>query len=85
MMNSRANLMEMVPQTIAPEPVRIRVAFQPSALDLPQIRFGGALRTQPEYRPAPYPPHVAVEFWETLAYLILWFSGWVGIGSCFIQ
>jgi hypothetical protein len=77
--------METVPQTIAPEPVRIRAVFQPSALDLPQIRFGEALRTQPEYRPTLHPPHAAVEFWETLAYLILWFSGCVSIGSCFIQ
>lgn len=84
MMNSRADLMEMVPQTVAPEPVCIPVAFPACAVYLPGIRFREAFRTEPEYRRTLHSSHVALESWETLAYLTLWFSGWFGVGCCFI-
>ena len=83
-MNSRADLVELVPQTVAPEPVCVPVAFQAAAVYLPGIRVREVFRTGPEYRPTLHPSHVDVEVWETLAYLMLWLSGWFGIGCCFI-
>ena len=85
-MNAKVNSIRIVPALITTERIQgldkpiasaalLRAVLAEDVVPLADTRLLLAL---------PSTDHRAGEFWETLSYVAIWLSGWIGIGLCFL-